>query len=57
MNSSFIASSPFYHLQQSFDRTNVLRKALKHRGGGLGCKEEAYIKEGNLPVKRIDIIP
>ena len=56
MNSSFIASSPFYHLQQNFDGTSVLRKALRHTDRGLRCKEEGYIREGNLPVKGMDII-
>ena len=51
MNSNFTANSPFYHLQQNSDGTSVLRKVLKHTGGGLGCKEEWYIREGNLLVK------
>ena len=57
MSSSFIANNPFYHLQQNFDGTNVLRKVLRHTGRGLGCKDEGYIREENLPVKKMDIIP
>ena len=55
MNSNFIASNPFYHLQQNFDGTSVLRKVLRHTNGGLGCKVEGYIREGNLPVKGMNI--
>ena len=57
MNSSFTASNPFYHLQQNFDGTSVLRKVLRHINKGLGCKEEGFIREGNLPIKKMDIIP
>ena len=57
MNSSFTASNPFYHLQQNFDGASVLRKVLRHTGRWVGCKEEGYIREENLPVKKMDIIP
>ena len=50
LNSSFTASSPFYHLHSSSDGTSNLRKALRHIGGGLGCQEEGYIyKRGEPP--------
>ena len=49
LNSDFTANNPFYHLQLNFNGTSVLRKSLKCTGGGLGCKEEGYIREGNLP--------
>ena len=42
LKSNFIACSPFYHLQQSFDGTSILRDALRHTGGEIGCKEEGY---------------
>ena len=49
LNSSFTASSSFHHLQQNSDGTSDLRKALRHIGGGLWCKEEGYIREGEPP--------
>ena len=42
LNSNFMACSPFYHLQQSFDGTSILRNALRHTGEEVGCKEEGY---------------
>ena len=35
LNSSFTASNPFYHLQQHYDVTSILRKALRHTSAGL----------------------
>ena len=55
MNNNFTTSSLFYHLQQNFDGTSVLRKVLRHTDGGLGCKEDGYIREGNLLVKGMNI--
>ena len=48
MYSDFTVSNPFYHLQWNFDGTSILRKALKHTDGGLGCK-------ANLPIKGLNI--
>ena len=42
LNNNFTASSPFYHIQQSFNGTSILRNALRHIGGRLGYKEEWY---------------
>ena len=30
---------------------------MRYTGGGLGCKEERDIKEGNLPNKGLNVFP
>ena len=55
LNSNFIANSPFHHLQQSFDRTNILRNAQRYRGGGLEFKEGGYKRKGISQKQRMDI--
>ena len=55
MNSDFIASSPFYYLQKNSDVTRILRIVMRHTGGGLRCKKERYIREGDFPDRRLNI--
>ena len=47
MNSSSIAHSTLYHLQQGPDGTSILIATQRCTSGGLKCIRRDYIKERN----------
>ena len=54
LNSNFTACSPFYHLQQSFNGTSILRNALRQTSEEVGCKEEGYKRKRASQKQRRD---